>query len=96
MNGDSWQSIKHTEETRKNAINYVCYSPLLELFLKQYMSETASYGKRVARDCLFPDLGYDMIILKNAMNKELEKQQKVIKVNEVRHKLMKMIHRTAE
>lgn len=66
------------------------------MFMKSYFSDTASYKKRVDSDCLLPLLRYDKILSKNAMKNQVDKDEKIIQVNEVRNKLIKVVPETTD
>lgn len=96
LKGHNWQRMKQDEETRNNAIKSVCYDPVLNTFLKVYLSDTASYQKSVSCCFFLNGLQYDKIISNISMINELEEQQKVIQMYEERQKLIKTIIGTME
>ena len=91
LKGEQWNAINSTEEGRREAIKAVCSNSVLRMSLKRCLSDTASYKKRVARDCLFNSLKYDKLISKNAMKDEGTLQEKASQINEAKHKLMKHV-----
>lgn len=53
LEADSWKSIKRKKEIRKIAIKSLYQNPVLKLFLRRYLLETACYRKRVVCNYLF-------------------------------------------
>lgn len=94
LKGKSRKRISQTAETRKNSINAVCTNAVLRMSMKIYLSDTASYEKRVCRDCMFTTILYYKLISKNAINNREDQDQKLINMNEERHELVKMIPKT--
>ena len=93
---DKWSSITATDESREAVIRIVSSNGLLQMSLKRNLSDTASYKKRIARDCLFTSLKYDKLITKNGIKTEMDKDQKRVQINEARRKLMKHVPGTME
>ena len=67
----------------------ICENNELWEIFKQCMSDTASYKKRVVRDGLLTALQYDKLISTNSQKNVVDKELKYVKINEVKHKLMK-------
>lgn len=59
--------------------------------VERYTSDTASYKKRIARDCLFISLKYGKLISKNSSKNQDGQLEKKIQINEARNKLMKLV-----
>ena len=91
LKGEQWSAINSTDEGRREAIKAVCSNSVLHVSLKRCLSATASFKKRVARDCLFNSLKYDKLISKNVMKDEGTLQEKASQINEAKHKLMKHV-----
>lgn len=81
LKGNNWQNYQAYRENSQEINQLYLCQPDTKIFTETLPFRHSQIPKRVAIDCVFTSLRYDKLLLKNAMNNKLDKDEEVIQVN---------------